>query len=77
MRAWEMGLPQHWMKTTSKQAPECSTKNRPEAARKRPIRINDLTGAFLVFGIGMGLALLAFLMEKIVYFPRRNMLASN
>ena len=41
------------------------SKNAP-SAKDVPIKLVDLTGAFLILGIGLGLGILCFLMELIV-----------
>ena len=68
MKIWEMGLPQHWKKVSIHQAPKCFSNRRPDAAKKMPIRLNDLFGAFLILGLGLGLATLTFFIENIIKF---------
>ena len=72
MKVWEMGLPQHWKKVSIHQAPKCFTNRRPEAAKKMPIKLNDLFGAFLILGLGLGLATLTFFTENIIMFYHFN-----
>jgi hypothetical protein len=66
MKAWDVGLAHHWMKISIQQAPKCFIKNWPDAARKMPIRIKDLFGAFLILGVGLGIATPIFLIERIL-----------
>nr|CAH0099265.1 unnamed protein product [Daphnia galeata] len=51
MKVWETGLPNYWKKVSIHQAPKCFTNRRPEAAKKMPIRLNDLLGAFLILAV--------------------------
>ena len=72
--AWEFGLVDHWVNEgfyipgTDK----CFD-NKPKKARDVPINLVDLTGAFLILGIGLGLAILNFLIELIVAKYRHEM----
>ncbi|EFX78831.1 hypothetical protein DAPPUDRAFT_104959 [Daphnia pulex] len=75
MKAWEMGLPPYWMKISIQQAPKCFNKKRSEAAKKKPIGMNDLFGAFLILGVGLGLATMAFFMENFISCCQRMALA--
>ena len=64
MKVWETGLPNYWKNYWKfHQAPKCFTNRRPEAAKKMPIRLNDLFGAILILGFGLGLATLTFFTE--------------
>jgi hypothetical protein len=72
MKVWETGLPNYWKKVSIHQAPKCFTNRRPEAAKKMPIRLNDLLGAFLILGFGLGLATLTFFTENIIMFYHLN-----
>jgi ionotropic glutamate receptor len=68
MEVWETGLPTFWVKNAMPQARQCFSKSKKPAlssSRQVPIRLNDLEGAFLILGIGLGLATLVFLLEKI------------
>jgi ionotropic glutamate receptor len=66
MKAWEMGFLPYWMKINIQKAPKCFTKKRPETAKKKPIGMDDLFGAFLILGVGLGLATMAFFMENLI-----------
>ncbi|XP_046447449.1 uncharacterized protein LOC124196410 [Daphnia pulex] len=67
LQLWETGLPQHWVKSSMPQAPKCFQKtNLPNTAIPKPIKLGDLTGAFLILGVGFGLATFFFLMENII-----------
>nr|CAH0112523.1 unnamed protein product [Daphnia galeata] len=72
MKIWETGLPNYWKKISIHQAPKCFSNRRPEAAKKMPIRLNDLLGAFLILGLGFGLATLTFFIENIFMFYHFN-----
>jgi hypothetical protein len=41
-------------------------------SRQDPIILKDLMSAFFILGISLGLATLAFLVEKIIYFRSRR-----
>ncbi|KZS03572.1 Uncharacterized protein APZ42_033783 [Daphnia magna] len=71
---WETGLPQYWVKNALPRAPKCfaKIKFKQNSARQVPIQLNDLTGAFLILGIGVGLATFTFLVEKMYHFICRG-----
>ena len=50
---------------TIPKADECLTENKRKVSRLVPIQLSDLTSAFLILGIGTGLATLVFLLETI------------
>ncbi len=50
---------------TIPRADECLAENKRRVSRPVPIQLTDLISAFLILGIGMGLATLIFLLEKI------------
>jgi ionotropic glutamate receptor len=56
---------------TVPRADECLVENKRRVSRPVPIQLTDLISAFLILGIGMGLATLIFLLEKIVSIWRR------
>lgn len=73
MELWETGLPPFWVKNGLPNAPKCFAKSKTRdnnSARQGAIRLDDLTGAFLILGIGFGLATFVFLLEKIIGFRR-------
>ena len=53
-------------------AEKCFAKNE-NSAKDVPIKLVDLTGAFLILGIGLGLGILCFLIELIIGKYRREM----
>ncbi len=71
MRAMEAGLIEHWKKWGNG-APlnldMCKlTDNNSHSDKKlRPIKLIELSSAFLVLGIGYALAILTFLLERII-----------
>ncbi|EFX78830.1 hypothetical protein DAPPUDRAFT_320132 [Daphnia pulex] len=75
IKAWEMGLPPYWMKISIQQAPKCFNKKRSEAAKKKPIGMDDLFGAFLILSVGLGLATIAIFMENFISCFQRKALA--
>jgi len=70
---WETGLISYWASSTiPKMSEQCiSGLNKKEAAVV-PIKKVDLTSAFLILGIGIGLAIFAFLLE-IIYFKWQHL----
>ncbi|XP_057369972.1 glutamate receptor 1-like [Daphnia carinata] len=72
---WETGLPRRWSNDENPRAPQCFAKEKPRAnlTGQVPIRLIDLMGAFLILGVGIGLATIVFLVEKIIFFKNRRM----
>ncbi|KAK4012732.1 hypothetical protein OUZ56_024968 [Daphnia magna] len=64
---WETGLTNFWaykvFLPSVPRADQCFVKSTHRVSRIVPIQLSDLTSAFLIFGIGMGLATLSFLLE--------------
>ena len=54
----------YWVKEMTPKADKCFEKKQ-ELGRQVPIRLADLTSAFLILGIGIGLATFAFCIELI------------
>jgi hypothetical protein len=73
MDLWESGLMLFWVKNlpTIPKANECFADKKNQVSRLAPIQLSDLTSAFLILGIGLGLATLSFLVE-LIYFKMRN-----
>ena len=69
MELWESGLLRHWMKELAPKAEKCfaklSAERKKESAKQVPIRLPDLVSAFLILGVGVGLAIFSFLLELI------------
>jgi len=69
MELWEAGIPQFSVKNAMPGAEKCFAKTKPRASsREVPIRLDDLMGAFFILGIGLGLAMFAFLIEIIIRY---------
>ena len=63
----EFGLKQYWVNELTPKADKCfATKKNEKSVKLVPIHLYDLISAFLILGIGLGLAILCFLLE-IVY----------
>nr|CAH0105018.1 unnamed protein product [Daphnia galeata] len=75
VRLWESGLTRFWSNSAIglAKAAECfDSKRQKTSVQQVPIRLLDLTSAFLILGIGIGLAIFCFLLELIVSrFQRR------
>jgi len=52
-------------------------KKQKKSAKDVPIKLVDLTSAFFILGIGLGLAILCFLLELIVGKYKREIKLSN
>jgi hypothetical protein len=68
VKLWESGLTYFWgnIAIGKNKATECFQKKRQKSsAQQVPIRLTDLTSAFLILGIGLGLAIIAFVHELI------------
>lgn len=70
MMFWVRNLP------TIPKANECFADEKNRVSRLVPIRLSDLTSAFLILGIGIGLATLSFLLELIYYNMAKKQLFS-
>ncbi|XP_046454085.1 ionotropic receptor 93a-like isoform X2 [Daphnia pulex] len=69
MDLWESGLMRFWVNTqpTIPKADQCFADSKPRISRLVPIQLSDLTSAFLILGIGIGLATLSFVSELIFF----------
>ncbi|XP_032779707.2 ionotropic receptor 93a isoform X1 [Daphnia magna] len=68
IKLWESGITRFWTNSAIglAKAAECfDSRRQKSSARQVPIRLYDLTSAFLILGIGLGLAILCFLIELI------------
>lgn len=68
---WETGLSTYWVEKDIPNAYSCVEISNSKLAKAsiRPIvgiKLEDLTSAFLIFGIGIGLGFFVFLVEWIV-----------
>lgn len=64
---WSFGLIDHWIKEAwcfVPNAEKCFAPQRDETLKKAvPIKILDLESAFLIYSMGIGLAIVVFLLE--------------
>ena len=65
MDLYASGIVRFWVNhlPTIPRADECFANNKRKVSRLLPIQLTDLTSAFLILGIGIGLAILSFLLE--------------
>lgn len=65
MNLWETGLPKYWAKEIVQNAgTKCLNKNeKPKTSSAAGIKLEDLISAFLILGVGIGLALVSFMIE--------------
>ena len=75
MEMCEFGLLDYWTHEAFDipNAEKCFDVKQRKSAKDVPINLVDLTGAFLILGIGLGLAVLCFLLEIIVAKYQREM----
>ena len=72
--AYEFGLIDHWIDEALKiPGTDKCFETKPRKAKDVPIKLVDLTGAFLILGIGLGVSTLSFLLELIVAKYRHEM----
>ena len=70
MLLWESGQLPFWVNNGVPQASKCFAKSNPRKnlSRQVPIQLKDLMSAFFILGVGLSLAVFAFLVEKISYY---------
>jgi hypothetical protein len=73
MDMWEFGLFDHFIKDAFRtgNADECFAQQR-KWAKNVPIKLVDLSGAFFILGIGLGLAILCFFIELVIVTKYRH-----
>ena len=68
MDLFESGLVRFWVKEfVPIKATECFASKQTKSAHQVPIYLKDLTSAFVIFGIGVGLSTLSFTWEVAYY----------
>ena len=74
MELHENGLFNHWDLWFRPMPPKCSSNikgtansNKPVDGGLRRLSLKNLTGAFVVLGVGIGISLIVFLIEKGVF----------
>ena len=75
MYVWETGLVPYWVQNVIPKAYACFDKN-PQKTTSKPnaIKLVDLTSAFLILGVGLGLGIIFFIFEIMHYrFRARKM----
>ena len=73
MDLWESGLMRYWINTqpTIPEADQCFADSKRRISRLSPIQLSDLTSAFLILGIGIGLATSSVFLEFIHFKIKR------
>ena len=74
MKLWESGLVGTWVYNNVPKADQCFTSQRrrnSNDARQVAIKLYDLTSAFLILGIGLGLSSVCFLFELVHHRIKR------
>ena len=74
MRLRESGILDHFAKSNSKRTDKCKIKyiEAQSQAGNNGIKLYAMASAFIVLGIGVGLSLLVFALEIIVYYSSRR-----
>jgi hypothetical protein len=67
----QFGLDAYWKKRSFAQPDECLNQYEKPPG-KQAISLKNLSGAFVILLLGFSVALLVFLMEKIVFDHRQN-----
>ncbi|EFX82161.1 hypothetical protein DAPPUDRAFT_316759 [Daphnia pulex] len=70
----QIGLVDHWDSWFRPMPPQCNGKPRSGNKKKKqlPLSLKNLSGTFLVLLAGLGLSLVAFLVENIISIPERG-----
>ena len=73
MYLWETGLTRYWVDHGSPNAYACFDK-KPRKTTSKPvaIKLGDLTSAFLILGIGLGLGAIRFIFEILQFRLRKR-----
>ena len=73
LRANSMGLTDHWTKSgiSNADVDKCfiDQKNNKGDGKVKPIKLIELSSAFLVLGVGLSLSTLTFLVERLFMAP--------
>ena len=83
MELWETGMSRVWVAADIGKADRCFAKKEKASTTIRMVRIKleDLSSAFLILGIGIGLSLLCFLFEvlanSVMTQKRNNLVPKN
>ncbi len=73
---WETGLNSYWYKSYRPVREVCRTQDRV-LPQNTSLKLEDLSSAFLLLGVGLGLSVLAFLVELTVAARRRRLQAAT
>ena len=68
MNAESVGLFQIWWKKTTADPTQCLNKNQDQKVKVPTLTFGHLSGAFVVLGVGYGIAFLTFLSELVYRF---------
>ena len=70
MRMREAGLLNTWISKFKPDARQCLTEQRKQTMK--PLRLGNLSGAFVVLVIGILMSFTAFVGEKVIFFLKRT-----
>lgn len=66
MELWETGLINYWVKKAVPSVPQCFVEIKHSAVTHlKPIELGDLTGVFMILGVGMSLSFFVFFIETL------------
>lgn len=78
MYVWETGLVPYWVQNVIPKAYACFDKNQQKTTSKpNAIKLVDLTSAFLILGVGLGLGIIFFIFEIMHYRLIRRFRVKN
>jgi len=70
-RAVETGLIDYWKKKHVPSMDRCNINNKKDSNKPKPFTFYNLSCAFFVLAVGLGLALLAFLIENVIALSKK------
>ena len=73
----ETGLTKFWLKKHVPSMHRCALENQNSDGKPKPIRLIELSSAFAIIGIGLGLSVVAFLAEKIVSVFKKKIMSQT
>ena len=68
---WETGLLNYWLRKYTPNVDKC-LKSNPRATRNVSLKLIDLSSAFVLLTIGVGISIIALVAEKIVHNCRQR-----
>lgn len=66
LRATEAGLMEYWKRQSTMNIDKCRQENRKTDETMKPIQLVEFSSVFFVFGLGVGLASITFVLEYLL-----------